>query len=342
MVGVTPQRSPGRLASTLAALEVRVDTAEVTLNYVRLPDYPGGPRPSSVVRLNGGGATGAGENVAFLAQEHERFRGFVADWLRTRAGSRLHVGSALGSGGTAYGRAALEAALLDLGMRQAGLSLHDLTGVRASELRFVVSLGARCQPESTICGLRALGYTGELKVDVDPAWSAATLETLANDSSIVIFDFKGHADAALAERLYALGSTALLEDPPHGFEEPATAHDPRRISRDTGVVDQRAVLAVRARGEAVNLKAPRMGGPLELLRGLERALNGNEMGRSLRSPAYFGGMFEVNVGRRQAQQLAALYCSTSPNDLALNQADEAAPRMRSPAVVRLDRPGFGG
>jgi hypothetical protein len=119
-------------------------------------------------------------------------------------------------------------------------------------------------------------------------------------------------------------------------------HEPRRISRDASVLDESAVLAVRARGEAVNLKAPRMGGPLELLRGLERALLGNEAARGARGPVYFGGMFEVGVGRRQARQLAALYCSTAPNDLALNEAEGTAPRMSSRAVISLDRPGFGG
>ncbi len=94
---------------------------------------------------------------------------------------------------------------------------------------------------------------------------------LANDPRVVIFDFKARADAALAVRLYSLGGSALFEDPPNGFEEPAHEDEPRRTSRDASVLDERAVSAVRAHGEAVNLKAPRMGGPLELLRGLERA-----------------------------------------------------------------------
>jgi hypothetical protein len=339
MVSVRPQLSPGLLAATLAALPVRVHTAHVALNEVRLRDYPGGPRPSSVVWLNGEGATGLGENVAFYAQEHERFTVFVDGWLRAHAGSRMQVGSALGPDGTPYERAALEAALLDLGMRQARLSFHALTGVRAAELRFLVSLAAHAKPEPVIRGLRAAGYAGELKLDVDPSWSEATLETLASDPSIAIFDFKAGADAAFAKHLYALSPSALFEDPPSGFAE--HGHGPRRIARDASVLDEHAVSTVRARGEAVNLKAPRMGGPLELLRGLGRALIPNETPRGVRGPAYLGGMFEVSVGRRQARQLAALYCSTAPNDLALNEANGASARASSRAVIRLDRPGFG-
>jgi len=291
--------------------------------------------------LNGDGSIGIGENVAFFAREQQRFSDFVEGWLRERAGKRLHVGSALGEGGSPYERAALEAALVDLGMRQAGLSLHALTGVGAAELRFVLSLAACRQPEPMIRGLRALGYGGELKLDVDPSWSPRTLEVLAKDPSIVIFDFKSRADAVLAGRLYDLADGALLEDPPGSFGESTHAHE-RRISRDASIVDERAVSAACARGESVNLKAPRMGGPLELLRGLERALPPNDMAAGKRDPAYFGGMFEVSVGRRQAQQLAALYCCNAPNDLALNEPAAAIPRLRSPAVIRLDHLGFGG
>jgi L-alanine-DL-glutamate epimerase-like enolase superfamily enzyme len=339
--GVKPSLRPGVLAATLAALPVRVDDARVIRSDVWLLDYPSGPRPSSVVRLKGEGALGIGENVAFFAREQQRFSDFVEGWLRERAGTCLYVGSALGEGGSPYERAALEAALVDLGMRQAGLSLHSLTGVGAAELRFVLSLTAHRQPEPMIRRLRALGYGGELKLDVDPAWSPRTLEVLAKDPSIVIFDFKSRADAALAGRLYGLADRALLEDPPRSFQQSTHAHQ-RRVSRDASIVDERAVSAACARGESVNLKAPRMGGPLELLRGLERALALNEVAPGEREPAYFGGMFEVNVGRRQAQQLAALYCGSAPNDLALNEPAAAIPRLRSPAVIRLDQPGFGG
>lgn len=108
------------------------------------------------------------------------------------------------------------------------------------------------------------------------------------------------------------------------------------------ITDEHAVATARARGEAVNLKAPRMGGPLALLRGLERALAPSEHPHDARVPAYFGGMFEVGVGRQQARQLAALYCDAAPNDLALNQtAEPSALRTSSPVVIRLDRPGFG-
>jgi L-alanine-DL-glutamate epimerase-like enolase superfamily enzyme len=350
MVRMTPARGPAALASMLESLEARVESAVVERHAVMLPDYPGGPRPSSVVRLSGGGFSGVGENVAFLEREQQRFAGHVAHWLRAhKTASSLEVSTALGSGGTAYERAALQAALIDLALRQAGLSLYDLTGVREASLRFVVSLAANSDLERAIRRLRAQGYRGDLKVDVDPSWDGRTLEMLARDSRIAIFDFKGRAEASLAQTLYAAFPTALLEDPPPDFQEPELGSQASRISRDSNLVDAVAVARARAQGEAVNLKAPRMGGPLAVLRGLERALtypplpseSASQAGTTLR--AYVGGMFEVDVGRTQARQLAALYCASAPNDLALNVTNErtrATPHT-SPARIRLDEPGFG-
>ena len=82
-----------------------------------------------------------------------------------------------------------------------------------------------------------------------------------------------------------------------------------------------------------------MGGPLEVLRGLESALATPAPHPAF--PAYLGGMFEVSVGRTQARQIAALYCAPAPNDLALNQAAPSAALEPSPMLVRLNVPGFG-
>jgi len=336
VVGVTPQLGPGALAETLAALEVRVASAEVELRAVPLADYPGGPRPSSVVRLSGKGCVGSGENVAFYQQEHERFRAYVAAWARLHAGARLlHVGTALPAEGTPYERAALEAALIDLALCQARLSLSALTGVETAKLRFVVSLATSAAPSAAVQHLRQQGFTGDLKIDVDPGWSPANLPAIANDPSVAVFDFKSRGDAALAVAL-STSSAALLEDPPLSFDPPP--HALARISRDSSVAEARSVAALSLRGESVNLKAPRMGGPLEVLRGLEFARSTRRSEAAAQPVAYLGGMFEVAVGRVQARMLAALYCPTGPNDLALNGAE---PRANPPALIRLDLPGFG-
>jgi hypothetical protein len=136
---------------------------------------------------------------------------------------------------------------------------------------------------------------------------------------------------------------SLLEDPPLGF---ASALAAGRVSRDASLVSAREVAEACLRGEAVNLKAPRMAGPLAVLSGLELALPREPVTRGPGRPkveCYLGGMFEVSVGRTQAQQLAALYCAAAPNDLALNSADSIGNRTPPAAflAIRFDTPGFG-
>jgi len=326
MVNLSPPCSPAELARLLGALDVEVSELHVERRDVPLPDYPGGPRPSSIVHVAGQGVTGRGEYVAFTDAEHRDLAEAMNTCFRVHSG-RVRIDS-LGEEMSGYERAALEAALIDLGLRQAGLSLHDFTGVRERTLRFVVSLAATPEPLAAIARIRAEGFTGDLKIDVDPTWSDATFATLAADPGIAIFDFKGKGSPAHAMQLAALSGRALFEDPPLGFEHPRGF-----ISRDASLPNAAAVSAAHAQGEAVNLKAPRMGGPLEVLRGLERARAG---------VAYLGGMFEVGVGRVQARQLAALYCPTGPNDLAPNRAEPLTQgRENSPVLVRLDQPGFG-
>ena len=339
---MTKGGSPAQLAVRLEALEVCVESARVDDRSVTLPDYPGGPRPSGVVLLSGWGVQGTGENVAFSESEQDRFRTYVARWFEERAaGPRRALVGELSTEGSAYERAALEAALIDLALRQAGLSLFDLTGVREADLRFVVSLAAERDPLAEMRRRRDAGYRGDFKVDVEPSWAPAMASALAKESGIAIFDFKGRADAALARALYAACPGPIFEDPPPDFEEPAHAPGASRVSRDAPILEPASVSVARARGEAVNLKAPRMGGPLNVLRGLERALESRASDEAV--IAYLGGMFEVGVGRRQARQLAALYCARAPNDLALNVAEGGStdPHAQSPARVRFDRPGFG-
>jgi L-alanine-DL-glutamate epimerase-like enolase superfamily enzyme len=232
------------------------------------------------------------------------------------------------------GRAALEAGLLDLALRQAGVGLGDLCGVAAAELRTVVSFAAVPTPATQIRALQAAGRGPEFKIDVDPGWSAAVVTELeSHAAAIAVFDCKERGDADLCGRLERACPHALIEDPPAGARTVRTARD--RSLRSPGDVD-----AAARRGDAINLKAPRMGGPLNVLRALERAA-------ALAPVSYVGGMFEVGPGRVQARQLAALFCPQGPNDLApLAGAimPGSAPAATSIGVrtIRLDVPGFGG
>jgi hypothetical protein len=108
---------PGALAETLGALPVCVEGVEVKRRAVPVGDYPGGPRPSSVIHLRGRGQAGRGENVAFTDDEHARFAARAPSLLSAGAFAdgiwRGRVDALVDGAARGYERAALEAALID-------------------------------------------------------------------------------------------------------------------------------------------------------------------------------------------------------------------------------------
>ncbi|MBC8133291.1 MAG: hypothetical protein H7X95_09955 [Deltaproteobacteria bacterium] len=338
--------SPAGLADVLGALRVCVTSVRVQQGLVSLDDYSGGGRPTSTVCLSGDGHVGFGENVAFTAAEHARFAANAAGLL-CGAGTdgtdgRTIVGrgdARVRSDSPSNERAAVEAALIDLGMRQASVTFADLTGATEQRFRFVRSFDACADPSARVQQLRTLGYPGDFKIDVDPAWDGPTLKALAAQGGIAILDFKGRGDAALVAAVVALFPNTILEDPPPGTGPACTSN---RIARDVSITDTRAVAVALTHKESINLKAPRMGGPLTVLRGLELiSRNGINAGIAADITTYFGGMFEVGVGRPQARQLAALFTADAPNDLAPIPSVGGEYAHASDALIRLDAPGFG-
>jgi hypothetical protein len=305
---------PRALARRLATLPVRVTELRCRSGHVALADYPGG-RPFTLLALSGDGHTGFGENVAFSDGEQQAFVHGVEGMLARAAGP---VAAILGAGLRPHDRAALEGALIDLAMRQSGLSLRDTGAPEEAPLRWVRSFAARSDP-----GPHGSALGGELKVDVHPGWSDAEIAALAAEP-VAILDFKGEGSAELCARLSAAFPSAIFEDPPVGCRHARVAHD-------RSVMNERDVAVAVARGDRVNVKAPRMGGFLAALEALALA----------RGQCYFGGMFEAGPGREQARALAALFCADAPNDLAPLEGGMSAVTGGSPSVIRLDGVGFG-
>jgi hypothetical protein len=315
------------LLRTLGGLVVRVEEVRCRYRVVEVEDYPGG-RPTSVVELAGARQAGFGELVSFTVDEHVRFAQRLSEWVSPRQG-RLEDLVPAGAG--PHASAAIEAALIDLGLRQAGMSLGELGGMDEGRVRWVVSLAAMEDPRLRLAQLRARDPGVELKLDVHADWSAEVIASLKAEHQVAIFDFKDAGAAALAERLSAAFPEVIFEDPPAGCTH-------ARIARDRPLAGLQEVAAVLARGELVNLKAPRMGGFLPVLRALERLGEGSSSGPTA---AYFGGMFEVGPGREQARQMAALFCPLAPNDLAPLEGGTSSMEGPSPSRLHLDRPGFG-
>ncbi len=319
------------LAAALRALPVDVEDVEIRIDAVDVPSYPAEPRPTSLVRIGGRGETGWGEHVGWTLAAHEAFRErtrevvrsgptTVADWSRSLR-ARLEE---------PYDRAALEAAAIDLALRQHGLDLASTIRVTPRATRYVVSFDASPDPAAPI--ERVLGRAPEIgaKVDVDPAWSDDAWLRLRETDRVVVLDWKRTGTTADHDRAATLFPTALHEDPGPPPCRGTEALAPRR-SLDLPFAHARSL--VPPWPVAANVKPARMGGVLEALEGVAFcAAQGIDV--------YLGGMFELGPGRRQLLALASLLAPDGPNDIApiprSTTPPDWPPRLAPPAG-----PGFG-
>ncbi len=296
----------------LKSLSVRVDEARVRVFEVPVAPYEGGARPSSELELQGSGAVGRGENVAWTMADHRAFAGRMAGW--SFEGS---VGTALSECRIAtlpaYDRCALEGALIDLALGQAGLTWADVSGMRSPVmLKTWVSFGRCADPATRMRAILRENPGARFKIDVDREWSPQTLDALAATASDVggsvgVLDFKHAREAvALCGQARERFPNTLFEDPPRPLGWTA---------RDQTVLEPGDARVTP--GEWVNLKGPRMGGWFAVLEALTLATG----------PVYFGGMFELGVGRTAARLFAATFAPDVWHDLAEIPPVETAPRQ---------------
>jgi L-alanine-DL-glutamate epimerase-like enolase superfamily enzyme len=328
----TAAPSAAALARALASLPVAIEEARVEIAPIAVASYPDGVRPSSIVTLSGAGHSGRGENVSWSDEAHREFRHLTAGVvprgeLRLGALTRLLSPRIV----SPYDRAAIEAAAIDLATQQHGTNLFRLAGVAPRAVRYVVSLAKLADPRAAIAGERARASQLELKLDVDPGWSAATYARLAALGRIAVLDFKLAGSREEHERAHRALPAALIEDPLPSAESwsPSLCE---RLSFDGPLRSAADLARLPARPVAVNVKPARMGGVLEALACIAGcAAEGIAV--------YMGGMFEVDVGRTQLRELAALFCPDQPNDIApLDRAEWVTPR---PARLSVERGGAG-
>ena len=315
------------LRATLASLPVVIETITGTIAPAAVPSYPGGVRPSSVVTLAGAGAVGRGEHVGWDDAAHVAFQDRLAAVPRGTWLVGEWAAAIAGAGAPPYDRAALEAAAIDLALRQRATTFLALAGATADSVRYVVSFERFADP----IAVARMHPDVSLKIDVDPAWDDATFAALAGLGRVAVLDWKGTGDTADHERAHAALPDALLEDPRAG--DPWSASVRARLSFDAPLATADDLDRLPVRPIAINLKPARMGGVLE---GLTCAARCAERGIAV----YVGGMFEVGVGRRQLRALAAVLSPDGPNDIApIPLGDDAADRPRRlPVDARV--PGF--
>jgi L-alanine-DL-glutamate epimerase-like enolase superfamily enzyme len=319
------------LAEAVAALALEVESGRCLVAGVTLPDYPGGPRPTAEVALAGRGREGRGEHVAFTDAEQHAFAELVRNAAPARATTVGAWTAELARRGVPpYARAALEAAAIDLALRQAGTNLFRLAGVPPAPVRWVVSQDARADPLPTALVAARAAPGVALKLDVATGWDERLWRALALTAPIAVLDWKGGGTEADFVRAHAALPEALHEDP-RASAFPSTLAF--RLACDASVQRAADVAALRPRPAAVNVKPARVGGVLEALAVVAAcAAHGIAV--------YFGGMWEVGVGRGQLHVLAGLCAPDGPNDVAPLVRRDARPPRR----FRLDRnaPGFGG
>jgi hypothetical protein len=307
----------------LRSLELRIE--ELDLERRELPISDEFKRVTTTVILRGAGETGEGEDVTYMAAEHD---GFPTPDLTPATTideySRLLDPLELPD----YRRWAFESAALDLALRQAGRSLGDVVGRAYRPVRFVVS--TRADIRSWLERQPSL----EFKVDPMSEWTREQMEELASTGRVRVADLKGYyvgtpvdqgADPRLYRDVVEVFHDAVIEDAAFTDETRGIlAGAQHRLSFDAPIHSVADIEALEIEPRFLNIKPSRFG----TLRGLFDTL-AYAQEREIR--LYGGGQFELGPGRSHIQALASLYYPDSPNDTAPSVYNEPGVRDGLPA-----------
>ena len=288
-------------------------------------------RSSTVIHLRGAGEEGLGEDVTYDAVDHELLQQagsilpLAGRWTLATFGERLAELSLFPSPpqrevSQRYRVWAYESAALDLALRQAGGTLHEILGREARPVRFVVSLRLGEPPSLELLQTRLELYP-QLRFKLDPtsSWDEELIAALAATGAVDSVDFKAYysgsivdqpADPELYERVVRALPQAWIEDPALTPETDAVlAAHRERFSWDAPIHSVADIEALKYAPRMVNIKPSRLGGLRNLLDAFDYCAR-----RGIGN--YGGGQFELGVGRGQIQYLASLFHADAPNDVA--------------------------
>ncbi len=322
-------RDVTELYARVADLPVRIDT--YTLEGLALESGQF-VRKTTVVRLQGGGHEGVGEDVTYVAEEQEAQQAagpilplVGAHTVETfsRLLDSVDLFGAAGPGWSVsanYRRWAFEAAALDLALRQADISLAAALEVEPRPVRFCVSMGLG-EPPSVEPVRRWLEVDPQLrfKLDATEGWTDELVADLAATDAVDVVDLKGHyadtwqdfgADPELYRRVAEGLPAALIEDArlEPGTDEVLAPHR-ARLTWDAPIHSVDDIRGLPFAPEVLNFKPSRFGSVRELLAAYDYC---RERGIAM----YGGGQFELGPGRGQIQHLASLFHPDGPNDTA--------------------------
>jgi hypothetical protein len=340
-------RKIGAAYARLAALPLELDGYGA--ERAELDVSSGFLRVTTTVVLRGGGHEGRGEDVTYVAEDHEPYplelplteARTLGDFSRLVGGLDLFPDRPPQQGFfRPYRRWAFESAALDLALRQQGLSLGAALGLPYRPLRFVVSTRLDIEP------WLAVDPALEFKLDPTPDWDLGTMRRIAASGRVRVLDFKAFYEGSPVDnppdpaQYRAVATTfpeAILEDPQFaGPARDALDGEEARFSYDAPIHSWADVEALPARPRYLNIKPSRFGSLGALLDCVERA-------RAAGMVLYGGGQFELGVGREHIQALASLLYADGLNDVAPRDFHGAAHpgAPRSPLEPLPQAPGFG-
>jgi L-alanine-DL-glutamate epimerase-like enolase superfamily enzyme len=313
----------------LASLPVRIESYELDgLQQSVSSDFE---RKSTLIRLHGAGQEGIGEDVTYDAVDHDVLQQAgpnlplageftIESFCRHLAELSLFPEPPQREVSERYRAWAYESAALDLGLRQAGLSLHEALKRDCEPVRFVVSLRLGEPPTLAPLRERLDLYPGlRFKLDPTSSWDERLIAELVATGAVDSVDFKGYysgsivdqpADPVLYRRVAEAFPEAWIEDPALTPETDAVLAPHReRFSWDATIHSIEDIEALPYPPRMVNVKPSRLGGLKNLLDAYDYCAE-----RSIGN--YGGGQFELGVGRGQNQYLASMFHADAPNDVA--------------------------
>jgi L-alanine-DL-glutamate epimerase-like enolase superfamily enzyme len=328
------------LYETIATLPLRIEG--YTLQGLARTVSSGFERKSTIIVLRGGGEEGHGEDVTYEPEAHDAQQQagpvleLAGEWTFDSFSEHLATLD-LFPGFTPqqevyrrYRRWGFESAALDLALRQADTSLHELLGRTPEPVTFVVSSRMGEPPTIAPVQRRLAAYPAiRFKLDATPDWPEELIVALQETGAVDSIDFKGAYKGTLVDtptdpdfykHIAQSFPDAWLEDPDLESEEARNALSAYqdRITWDAPIHSVDDILAAPVMPRTVNLKPSRFGS-------LKSLFEGYEFCEQRGMGAYGGGQYELGVGRGHVQLLAALFHPNAPNDIAPGGYDALDP-----------------
>jgi hypothetical protein len=293
-------------------------------------------RLTTIIHLKAGGHEGLGEDVVYDALDHVAFQDAgavldlagkhtIASFSELLDGVELFPSPPEREVSVNYRRWAFESAALDLALRQAGRSLHEVVGREPKPVTFVVSM--RLIPPdsdqvSTIEPVRKrLEVYPTLRFKLDPTndWTDELIAQLVDTGAVDSLDLKGQykgtpvdveTDPELYRKLIEAFPDAWLEDPDISDEtKPILDPVADRVTWDAVIHSVADIDGQPWPPKMVNIKPSRFG-PLHELFAAYDHCDAQGIG------AYGGGQWELGPGRGHIQYLASIFHPDTPNDVA--------------------------